>query len=127
MNQNSELTKTDLVVDRDIQIDDDNNQVINVFFECWFDAEQKFGIDLSDENTWLNMYGQYNPYEDTLEITCAIDREDGNLYFDYIPTDGETRIMKDMITAKIQELFQQSPQEFCEYDSDEAIEMGGIH
>ena len=127
MNQNGEFTKEDLDVDRDIQIDDDNSHVIIAFFECWFDADEKFNLDISsEEDTWLNMYGQFNPYEDTLEITCAIDREDGNSYFDYIPTIAEEQLMKDLITQKIQEVFHQTPKEFCESDLDDDIQIGGI-
>lgn len=126
MKQNGVFTKDDLAVDRDLQIDEDIGQEILVYFECWFDADKKFGIDTSDENTWLNMYGCFNPYEDTLTIECEIDREDGSSYFDYIPTDAEEQLMKDLITEKIQEMYQQTPKEFCESVLDDDIQIGGI-
>ena len=126
MNANGEFTKNDLAVDRDMEIDCDIGQEILVYFECWFDADRKFGIDTSENDAWLNMYGRYNPYEDTLTIECEIDRDDGSSYFDYFPTDAETQLMKDLITAKIQEVYHRSPMEFCESAFDDSIEIGEI-
>ena len=126
MNANGEFTKEDLAVDRDMEIDCDIGQEILVYFECWFDADRKFSIDTSENDAWLNMYGRYNPYEDTLTIECEIDRDDGSSYFDYFPTDAETQLMKDLITAKIQEVYHRSPMEFCESAFDDSIEIGEI-
>ena len=126
MNANGEFTKDDLAVDRDMEIDCDIGHEILVYFECWFDADRKFGIDTSENDAWLNMYGRFNPYEDTLTIECEIDRDDGSSYFGYFPTDAETQLMKDLITAKIQEVYHQSPMEFCESAFDDSIEIGGI-
>ena len=126
MNANGEFTKEDLAVDRDMEIDCDIGQEILVYFECWFDADRKFSIDTSENDAWLNMYGRFNPYEDTLTIECEIDRDDGSSYFGYFPTDAETQLMKDLITEKIQEVYHQSPMEFCESAFDDSIEIGGI-
>ena len=126
MNANGEFTKDDLAVDRDMEIDCDIGQEILVYFECWFDADLKFSIDTSENDAWLNMYGRYNPYEDTLTIECEIDRDDGSSYFDYFPTDAETQLMKDLITAKIQEEYHQSPKEFCESAFDDDITITAI-
>ena len=127
MNINGEFTKDDLVVDRDMELDCDIGQEILVYFECWFDVNRKFNINIPyDETTWLNMYGRYNPYEDTLSIECEIDREDGSSYFDYIPTNAEAQLMKELITDKINEVYHQSPKEFCEAIENDDIEIGGI-
>ena len=127
MNINGEFTKDDLVVDRDMELDCDIGQEILVYFECWFDVNRKFNINIPyDEATWLNMYGRYNPYEDTLSIECEIDREDGSSYFDYIPTNAEAQLMKELITDKINEVYHQSPKEFCEDAFDNSIEIGEI-
>ena len=126
MNANGEFTKDDLAVDRDMEIDCDIGQEILVYFECWFDADRKFGIDTSENDAWLNMYGRYNPYEDTLTIECEIDRDDGSSYFDYFPTNAESQLMKDIITAKIQEEYHQSPKEFCESAFDDDITITAI-
>ena len=127
MNAKGEFTKDDLDVDRDMDIDCDIGQEILVYFECWFDVNSKFNINIpQDEDTWLNMYGRYNPYEDTLTVECEIDREDGSSYFDYIPTNAEAQLMKELITAKIQEVCRQSPKEFCEDAFRNGMKIGGI-
>lgn len=127
MNTNGEFTKDDLVVDRDMDLDCHIGQDILVYFECWFDVNSKFNINIPrDEDIWLNMYGRYNPYEDTLTVECEIDREDGSSYFDYIPTNAESQLMKDLITEKIQQEYHQTPKEFCEREFGDNIEIGGI-
>ncbi len=127
MNQNGKFTEDDLVVDQDIQIDDDIGQEIIVYFECWFDVDEKFNINTaSDENAWLNMYGRYNPFEDTLSVECEIDREDSSSWFDYIPTESESQLMKDLIAARIQKEYNQTPKEFCEQFFDEDLQIGGM-
>lgn len=84
------------------------------------------------------MYGKYNPFEDTLRIECEISREDGSEYFDYEPTSAEAKLIKDLITEKIQKEYHQTPQEFCEEfygtddlqnehsGNDESFTMGGM-
>lgn len=70
----------------------DIGQEITVYIETWFDVDKKFGTQLNgNDSAWLNLYGKYNPYEDTLRIECEIDADDGqpNQWFDYEPTEGE--------------------------------------
>lgn len=139
MKENNEFEKNDLRVDAEMEVDCDIGQEITVYFESWFDVDRKFGIHINDEDgTWLNMYGKYNPFADTLRIECEISRDDGSESFDYEPTATEAQLMKDMIAEKIREVYHQTPQEFCEefygtddlYDEhtekDEKMTMGGI-
>lgn len=89
--------------------------------------DKKFGIHTdADEGTWLNMYGKFNPFEDTLRIECEISRDSGSTYFDYEPTDAESHLLKDMITEKIQDVYGQTPQEFCQGIANNDLELGGI-
>lgn len=127
MKENNEFERDDIAIDNDMQVDCDIGQEITVYIETWFDVDKKFGLHINDENsTWLNLYGKYNPYDDTLRIECEIDREDKSEYFDYEPTESESKLIKDMITEKIQELYNQTPQEFCEDMCGEEMTMGGI-
>ena len=49
---------------------------ITVYIETWFDRDKKFNIDTaSDDDTWLNMYGRCNPFDDTMRIECEISRQ----------------------------------------------------
>ena len=120
-------------------MDCDIGQEITIYIETWFDVDQKFGTNIADEDgTWLNMYGKYNPFVDTLCIECEISRDNGSEYFDYEQTSAETKLIKDMIAEKIREEYHQTPQEFCEefYGSDDLrnehmqnsdnITMGGL-
>lgn len=139
MKENNEFEKDDLRVDAEMEVDCDIGQEITVYFESWFDVDRKFDIHTAeDDSAWLNMYGKYNPFADTLRIECEISRDNGSESFDYEPTASEAQLMKDMIKAKIYEEYHQSPQEFCEEfygtddlrgehaENDESMTMGGI-
>lgn len=129
MKDNKELERKDLAVDADMQVDEDIGHEILAYLETWFDVDKKFNIHTAeDDGTWLNMYARYNPFEDTLRIECEIDTDDSNpnQYFDYEPSAGEEQLIKDMITQKIEEIYGQTPQEFCEDACDEDQTMGGL-
>ena len=119
MKENNELTRGDIAIDSDMQIDDDVGQEILVYIETWFDVDKKFHVDTaSDDSAWLNMYGRYNPFEDSLRIECEISRQDDSSYFDYKPTKAEAQLIKNLITEKIREVYNQTPKEFMEDDCD---------
>lgn len=64
-----------IAIDHDMEVDCDEGREITVYIETWFDVDKKFHIDTaSDDDTWLNMYGRYNPFDDTLRIECEISR-----------------------------------------------------
>lgn len=139
MTEENEFERHNLSIDREMEVDCDIGRQITVYIETWFDADKKFGVNIGDdENTWLNMYGKYNPFEDSLRIECEISREDGSEYFDYQPTESEARLIKEMIREKIMEEYHQTPQEFCEefygtdnlrnehLGDDEPFTMGGM-
>lgn len=127
MKENKELERDDLCVHADMEVDCDIGQEITVYFESWFDVDRKFGTHILDEDgAWLNMYGKYNPFADTLRIECEISRNSGSEYFDYEPTAAETRLMKEMIAEKIIEEYRQTPQDFCNSFRDDALKIGGM-
>lgn len=114
IHQAAQLTRDNIAIDSDMEVDCDTGQQITAYIETWFDVDRKFGLHISDEDdTWLNMYGKYNPFEDTLTVECEISREDGSSYFDYEPSDEEAQTIKALITEKIQQVYGQTPQEFC--------------
>ncbi len=127
MKENKELERNDIAIDRDMEVDYDIGQEIMVYIETWFDVDKKFGLNIADEDgTWLNMYGKYDPFEDSLRIECEISCDNGSEYFDYTPTDAESALIKDMIAEKIREQWDQTPQEFCENCCNEEQTMGGL-
>lgn len=69
MKENNELERSDIVVLRDMEIDDESGQEIIAYLETWFDVDKKFGTDTaSDDEKWLNLYAKYNPFADTLRL-----------------------------------------------------------
>lgn len=126
MKDKLELERGDIAIDREMDVVCDIGQEITVYIETWFDVDKKFGVHTSaDDGTWLNMYGKFNPFEDTLRIECEISRDGGSSYFDYEPTSTESQFIKDMITEKIKEEYDQTPQAFCE-EVTQGPTMGGI-
>ena len=127
MKENNRLTRDDLAIDHDMQIDGEEGHEITVYIETWFDVDKKFNIDTaSDDDTWLNMYGRYNPFDDTMRIESEISRQDSSSYFDYEPTKDEEQLIKDLITEKIREDYNQTPQEFCDEYYGAEPTIGGI-
>ena len=123
---NGELTREDIALGSDMEVDGDIGQEILAYVETWFDVDRKFHIDTGDDDTWLNMYARWNPSEDTLFIDCEICRAKSSDSFEYEPTIRESEIIEDMIKQKIRETYGQTPQEFCESVLGESPDMGGI-
>lgn len=122
-----ELTREMLWIDPDMDVDCDIGQEITVYFETWFDVDKKFGLRINDEDdTWLNMYGKYNPFENTLRIECEISRDKSSECFDYEPTTSESQLLKEMISEKIMEMHGQTPEEFCEDSYGYKPAFGGL-
>lgn len=127
MTQNMELERIDLTIDSDMEVDCDTGEQITVYIESWFDVDCKFHIQTnSDDSTWLNMYGRFNPYQDTLRIECIMSSEHTEDSFDYEPTAAEATLIKTMIAEKIRELHNQTPTEFCESFYGPGMDMGGM-
>lgn len=126
MKENMELERSDLAIDPDMQIDSDIGKEIIVYIETWFDVDKKFGISTEADDEWLNMYGSYNPYEDTLWIECEKSSDSNSECFEYTPTEAEAKLIKDMITEKIRELWNLTPKEFCDDIVGRDQTIGGI-
>ncbi len=115
MKANGEWEEKDLEIDDDMEVDCDIGREITFAMRLWFDVDKKFHLNINNEDsTWLNIYGKYNPYEDTLRLECEIDREKKSSLFDYEPTSAESKLIKDMVGEKLMYRHHQTPQEFCE-------------
>lgn len=121
MKGNLELERDDIRIHPDMEVDCDMGQQITAYIETWFDTARKFpaAAQLQD-GEWLNMYAKYDPFTDTLRIECELCRENGSTWFDYIPTEAESRLIKDMVTEKIREVHGQTPKQFCKSIQPEA-------
>lgn len=125
MNSNNELTRDDIAIDNDFEVDCETGQEITAYVETWFDVDKKFGTDTSDEDVWLNMYAMYNPFKDTLKVECVVDKPLESESFDYEPTKSEAQLIKDMITEKLQNRYGVTPQDFCRDAFDTLLDYGG--
>ena len=120
-----EFTKETLEVDQDMEVDCDIGHQITCYLETWFDVDKKFGTNTAaDNDKWLNLYAKYDPFADSLRLEFTVTTADSCEEGEYVPTDAESQLIKDMITQKIREEYCQTPQEFCE--EARAIENGGI-
>ena len=120
-----EFTKEMLEVDRDMEVDCDICSEITVVFRCWFDADKKFALYINDmDDVWLNMYAKYDPFADSLRLEFTVTTADSCEEGEYVPTDAESQLIKDMIAEKLREEYGQTPKEFCEDAG--GIEIGGM-
>lgn len=109
-----ELTRDDIAISGDMDVDCDIGQEITAMVETWFDVDRKFGLDINDEEgTWVNIYAKYNPFEDTLRLECEVSAYDYSRCFDYEPVGNEEKFIKEMIAEKIMEVHGCTPKEFC--------------
>lgn len=122
---NNELTRDDIAIGNDFDVDCDTGQEITAYIETWFDVDKKFNIDTSDDYVCLNMYGKYNSFNDTLRVECEISKPNGSEHFDYEPSESEVRLIKDMITEKLQSLYDTTPKDFCQEAFDCFLDYGG--
>lgn len=115
MTQTGEFERHNLEVDREMEVGR-NCRTIEVYFETWFDVVKKFNLppEVNDEDgTWVNMYGHFNPFEDTITVTCILSRDNKEESFSYNPTVAEAALMKQLITERILKEYNVTPQDFC--------------
>ena len=124
MNQNNELTRSDIAIDRDMEVDCDIGQIVTAYVETWFDVDKKFGTDTADyPDTWINLYAKYNVPEDSLRMEYVICKPDGEEYYDYTPTEAETQLIKTMMREKCSEVYGCKLEEFIEPDEAPGMEV----
>ena len=119
MKDNLELERSDIRVDRDIQIDLDNSFHLYVYLETWFDVIKKFDlIPWEDEDTSLDLYAIYNPTTDYLTCEYVIKSGNGDREYElYEPTENEAKLIKEMIAETIMDEYGKTPTEYvCELE-----------
>ena len=127
MKENKELEKSDLVIEDDILIDDNNPNVLCVYFAAYFDVDEKFGLNTARrDDEWLNLYADYDTANDSVRIHCTVSNDDEYREFEYTPTENEASLIKEMIREEIQRRCGQSPQEYCAELAEDDLTMGGI-
>lgn len=98
-----ELTREMLNIDSDFEIDDDQ-RIITAYIETWFDVDKKFGTDTNgDDNAWVNLYADYNVDTDELTCTYIVSRPDSCMDYEYMPTEKEAELIKEMMQDACQQ------------------------
>ncbi|MBO5883300.1 MAG: hypothetical protein J6Q78_02715 [Clostridia bacterium] len=118
MKDNLELERSDICVDRDMEIDPDNSFHLRVYLETWFDVEKKFDlIPWEGDEKSVDLYAIYNPLEDHLVCEYVIKDDHGEEYVTYEPTENEAKLIKGMIAETIMEEHGKTPEAFvCELE-----------
>ena len=97
------LEANDLRIREDLEIYcEKDKQGILAFFECWFDVNKKFGLNIPEgSNAFIDMYGMYKPLDERIELTYLVNTEDGCVERPYIPTDEENRVFSELMEQAI--------------------------
>lgn len=124
MNQSNELTRSDIVIDHDMEVDCDIGQIVTAYVETWFDVDKKFGTHTADDDdVWLNLYAKYNVQENALQLEYVICKPDGDENHDYMPTEAEAQLIKTMMREKCIEVYGCTLEEFIEPDEAPGMEV----
>lgn len=76
----------------DISYEEDD--VVSVYLETWFDVDEKFGTHTHDEpDTWINLYALLNLTQNRLTMKYFICKQDSEEEFVYIPTTKERQLV----------------------------------
>ena len=127
MKENKELEKSDLEIEDDILIDDNNPNVLCVYFATYFDVDKKFGLNTADrDDEWLNLYADYDTEHDSVRIHYTVSNDDAYGEYEYTPTESEAALIKEMICEEIQKRYGQTPQEYCAEYAEDNFTVGGI-
>ena len=126
MKQNGEWERKDLEVDQEMEVLEDGRTIL-VYIDAWFDVDKKFGTHTADDDSeWVTLYARLDPFADTLEVAYIVSRDDGSQEFPYTPSPEETRLVKEMITEKIKDVYGQTPKELCMDIANDDLKMEGI-
>lgn len=127
MKENKELEKNDLVIEDDILIDDNNPNVLCVYFASYFDVDEKFGLNTARrDDEWLNLYADYDTANDSVKVHYTVENDDDFKEYEYTPTESEESLFKEMIVAEIKRRYGQTPSEYCAELAEDDLTMGGI-
>lgn len=59
----------DIEIREDIELNIEHSNLF-VVMEEWFDVDKKFGINVNnDNNVWVNLFADYQPFSGELRIT----------------------------------------------------------
>lgn len=87
------LEKSDLEFYGELEFESDTG-CMSLRVETCFDVDKKFGLHTADdEDTWVNMYIGYNPFNKDVSVVYFVRTENGDFGRNYEPTDSEIKMM----------------------------------
>jgi hypothetical protein len=69
------VTKENIEIDRELFIEDDH---INAYVAAWFDVDARFGTATYDTASYVNVYANYFPETEELEVGYTLIKADGS-------------------------------------------------
>ncbi|MDR2513592.1 MAG: hypothetical protein LBD02_00060 [Christensenellaceae bacterium] len=69
------ITKDNIEIDRELFIEDD---YINAYIGAWFDVDARFGTQTHGTDDYLNVYANFTPATDELEVGYTLIKADGS-------------------------------------------------
>ncbi|MDR2525664.1 MAG: hypothetical protein LBC83_05730 [Oscillospiraceae bacterium] len=69
------ITKDNIEIDRELFIEDD---YINAYIGAWFDVDARFGTQTHGTDDYLNVYANFTPATDELEVGYTLLKADGS-------------------------------------------------
>jgi hypothetical protein len=68
------ITKDNIEIDRELLIEEG---YINAYIAAWFDVDERFGTKTADTDDYVNVYANYYPENEELEVGYTLIRADG--------------------------------------------------
>ncbi|MDR1465385.1 MAG: hypothetical protein LBJ11_08825 [Oscillospiraceae bacterium] len=69
------ITPDNIEIDRELFIEDDH---INAYIGAWFDVDSRFGTQTHDTDDYVNVYANYYPETEELEVGYTLIKADGS-------------------------------------------------
>jgi hypothetical protein len=69
------ITKDNIEIDRELFIE---NDYINAYIGAWFDVDTRFGTQTHDTEDYVNVYANYYPKTEKLEVGYTLIKADGS-------------------------------------------------
>ena len=113
----ADWVKSELCIDRDMEIDCDIGEWITVYIETWFDVDKKFGTNTrSNDDWWINLYARYNPLTKELLMEYIISKPDEEIMVDYKPSEADRELVINMIEEACRQYYGCTATEFLKYE-----------
>ena len=78
-NEKWRLTAEDIRINHDDMFNEDESDTITAYLETRFDVDKRFGTTAHGTDDYINLYAEFNPYEERLALFYFIHYADGKV------------------------------------------------